>query len=160
MVHRPRVGRISRLVKRRAHVFLCKFNDSKLTTRRFRLQLLQLNVSTRTVARLRRVMLGRTHVAGTYLIVNVDLDNTAHRLVSTLSQTGTHKTTIVCLASSGTRQRGQACRRVILTPMGGGLRCKGIVSPRFPVLLVLSLVCTRLLGRSQHDARTRCSARV
>lgn len=141
------IGRVVRLMEQKRRIFVCGFGNSGLAAQEFKLRFLRLGLDVRAITEFHELMIHMTQVDGDCLVVGLSLSGATREITDMLKEAAGAGAATVLITSRREERWKEAFDEVMLTAVKKNLEYGNVISPQFPILILIDILYAGYLGR-------------
>ncbi len=141
------IGRVVRLLEQKRRIFVCGFGNSGLAAQEFKLRFLRLGLDVRAITEFHELMIHMTQVDGDCLVVGLSLSGATREITDMLKEAAGAGAATVLITSRREERWKEAFDEVMLTAVKKNLEYGNVISPQFPILILIDILYAGYLGR-------------
>ena len=149
------IERVVRLLEQKRRIFVCGFGNSGLAAQEFKLRFLRLGLDVRSITEFHELMIHMARVDGDCLVIGISLSGATREITDTLMEAAGAGAATVYITSHNENRWQEAFDEVMLTAVKKNLEYGNVISPQFPILVLIDILYAGYLSRhgaeEKHD---------
>lgn len=159
LIREPQIKHVSQLIGEHTRIFLYGFGSSGLAAQEFQLRLLRLGMDAEAITELHQMVLNEARITNACLVIGISLSGATRELIDALDRAKARGAAVIYLTSSNAEREKRTYEEIVLAPVKKNLEYGNVISPQFPILLILDLIYAQLL-KEDRAARKRSTIRT
>lgn len=151
LIREPQIKHVSQLIGEHTRIFLYGFGSSGLAAQEFQLRLLRLGMDAEAITELHQMVLNEARITNACLVIGISLSGATRELIDALDRAKARGAAVIYLTSSNAEREKRTYEEIVLAPVKKNLEYGNVISPQFPILLILDLIYAQLLKEDRRS---------
>lgn len=161
LIQEEQVERIVQMLLQKRRIFIYGFGSSGLAAQEWKLRLVRLGLDVEAITEFHELVLNEKRVREECLIIGISLSGQSKEVTDAMSEAAEKGASTIFITSQNEQCWQQAFDEVMLSAVKKNLEYGNVISPQFPVLVLLDILyagCLEKMGgameRSHPDTET------
>lgn len=155
LIREPQIKHVSQLIGEHTRIFLYGFGSSGLAAQEFQLRLLRLGMDAEAITELHQMVLNEARITNACLVIGISLSGATRELIDALDRAKARGAAVIYLTSSNAEREKRTYEEIVLAPVKKNLEYGNVISPQFPILLILDLIYAQLLKEDRRSTEAQ-----
>lgn len=157
LIQEEQVDRVARLINEKKRIFVYGFGSSGLAAQEFKLRLLRLGLDVEAITEFHQLVLNEVRVSGECLVIGISLSGATREVTDAMNHAARKGAVTIFITSSNAGEQ-QLFDETVLVAVTKNLEYGNVISPQFPVLVILDLIYVALLKEISPNNPEECDA--
>ena len=154
LVDEVQVARISRYLNRAARVFVCGMGSSGLTAREMKLRFMRIGVDIDSIQDSDLMRMQAVFQNETCLVFGISISGEKEEVLYLLKEAHERGARTVLVTAKNNEEFDKFCDEVLLIPSLRHLNHGNVISPQFPILVMLDIIYSYYLEQDKYEKET------
>lgn len=154
LVDEGQVARISRYLSQAARVFVCGMGSSGLAAREMKLRFMRIGVDIDSIQDSDLMRMQAVFQNQTCLVFGISISGEKEEVLYLLKEAHKRKARTVMVTAKNKERLEEFCDEVLLLPSLRHLNHGNVISPQFPVLVMLDIIYSYFLEQNKYEKET------
>lgn len=154
LVDEAQVARIGRYLNQAARVFVCGIGSSGLAAREMKLRFMRIGVDIDSIQDSDLMRMQAVFQNQTCLVFGLSISGEKEEVLYLLKEAHKRKARTVLVTAKNKEQLAEYCDEVLLLPSLRHLNHGNVISPQFPVLVMLDIIYSYFLEQNKFEKET------
>lgn len=149
LIQEEQVERIVKLLLQKRRIFVYGFGSSGLAAQELKLRLIRLGLDVEAITEFHEMVLNETRVQGECLVIGISLSGQSREVTDAMLEAAGKGAATVFITSHNEKCWQEAFDEVMLTAVKKNLEYGNVISPQFPILVLLDIIyagCLEKMG--------------
>lgn len=128
--------------------------------REFQLRLLRLGMDAEAITELHQMVLNEARITNACLVIGISLSGATRELIDALDRAKARGAAVIYLTSSNAEREKRTYEEIVLAPVKKNLEYGNVISPQFPILLILDLIYAQLLKEDRRSTEAQYDTHI
>ena len=160
LIREPQIKHVSQLIGEHTRIFLYGFGSSGLAAQEFQLRLLRLGMDAEAITELHQMVLNEARITNACLVIGISLSGATRELIDALDRAKARGAAVIYLTSSNAEREKRTYEEIGLAPVKKTLEYGNVISPQFPILLILDLIYAQLLKEDRRSTEAQYDTHI
>lgn len=160
LIREPQIKHVSQLIGEHTRIFLYGFGSSGLAAQEFQLRLLRLGMDAEAITELHQMVLNEARITNACLVIGISLSGATRELIDALDRAKARGAAVIYLTSSNAEREKRTYEEIVLAPVKKNLEYGNVISPQFPILLILDLIYAQLLKEDRRSTEAQYDTHI
>lgn len=154
LVDEGQIARISRYLNQAARVFVCGMGSSGLAAREMKLRFMRIGVDIDSIQDSDLMRMQAVFQNQTCLVFGISISGEKEEVLYLLKEAHKRKARTVMVTARNKEMLEEFCDEVLLLPSLRHLNHGNVISPQFPVLIMLDIIYSYFLEQNKYEKET------
>lgn len=154
LVDEGQIARISRYLSQAARVFVCGMGSSGLAAREMKLRFMRIGVDIDSIQDSDLMRMQAVFQNQTCLVFGISISGEKEEVLYLLKEAHKRKARTVMVTAKNKERLEEFCDEVLLLPSLRHLNHGNVISPQFPVLVMLDIIYSYFLEQNKYEKET------
>lgn len=155
LIDEKQITHVAQLIALKKRVFLYGFGSSGLAAQEMKLRLLRLGVDVEAVTESHQMIINEARVTKDCLVIGISLSGATREVEDAMREAKEKHAATVVISSKNKNEWNETFDEVLLTAVKQNLEYGNVISPQFPILIILDLIYASCLKHSTRDAENQ-----
>ena len=153
LIDENQIARVVQLIANKRRIFLYGFGSSGLTAQEMKLRLLRLGIDAEAVTEFHQLVMNEARVTKDCLVIGISLSGATKEVYDAMQEAKAKQAATVVISSKNKTEWNEEFDEVLLTAVKENLEFGNVVSPQFPILVILDLIYAGCLNRNTRNTK-------
>lgn len=154
LVDEAQIARISRYLNHASRVFVCGIGSSGLAAREMKLRFMRIGVDIDSIQDSDLMRMQAVFQNQTCLVFGISISGEKEEVLYLLKEAHRRKARTVIVTAKNNEKLEEFCDEVLLLPSLSHLNHGNVISPQFPVLVMLDIIYSYYLEQNKYEKET------
>lgn len=154
LVDEAQIARISRYLNQAVRVFVCGIGSSGLAAREMKIRFMRIGVDIDSIQDSDLMRMQAVFQNQTCLVFGISISGEKEEVLYLLKEAHKRKARTVMITAKNKEQLEEFCDEVLLLPSLRHLNHGNVISPQFPVLVMLDIIYSYFLEQNKYEKET------
>lgn len=154
LVDEVQIARISRYLSRAARVFVCGMGSSGLSAREMKLRFMRIGVDIDSIQDSDLMRMQAVFQNETCLVFGISISGEKEEVLYLLKEAHKREAKTVLVTAKNNEEFDRYCDEVLLIPSLKHLNHGNVISPQFPILVMLDIIYSYYLEQDKYEKET------
>lgn len=158
LVSEDQIRRVAKRIAGKKRIFLYGFGSSGLAAQEFKLRLLRLGLDVEAITEFHQLVMNEARISESSLVIGISLSGATREVTDAMKRGAQRGAGTVFITSSAASGEQTSFDDTVLVAVKKNLQYGNVISPQFPVLVVLDLIYAALLKDNVRSTETHYDA--
>lgn len=154
LIDEAQIARISRYLNKAARVFVCGIGSSGLAAREVQLRFMRIGVDIDSIQESDLMRMQAVFQNQTCLVFGISISGEKEEVLYFLKEAHKRKAKTVMVTAKNKEKLEEFCDEVLLLPSLKHLNHGNLISPQFPVLVMMDIIYSYFLEQNKYEKET------
>lgn len=160
LLQETKIKKTVQLISEKKRIFLYGFGSSGLAAQEFRLRLIRLGMDAEAITELHQMILNEARITKDCLVIGISLSGATREVTEALDKARQNSAGTVYMTSFYDETVHERYDEVIQVPVKENLKYGNVISPQFPILLILDLIYAQLFRLHLRNTEEEYDANI
>lgn len=112
------------------------------------------------ITELHQMVLNEARITNACLVIGISLSGATRELIDALDRAKARGAAVIYLTSSNAEREKRTYEEIVLAPVKKNLEYGNVISPQFPILLILDLIYAQLLKEDRRSTEAQYDTHI
>ena len=155
LIDEAQILRIVHLLMEKRRIFVYGFGSSGLAAQELKLRFVRLGLDVEAITEFHELVMNEARVNEDCLVIGISLSGATTEIIDAIHEAAARKAATVFLTSHNESSWQQEFDEVVLTAVKKNLEYGNVISPQFPILILLDIIYAGYLGLNSENEGKR-----
>lgn len=151
LIDEAQILRIVHLLMDKRRIFVYGFGSSGLAAQEVKLRFVRLGLDVEAITEFHELIMNETRVNSDCLVIGISLSGATTEIIDAMHEAAGKKAATVFVTSHNESSWREEFDEVVLTAVKKNLEYGNVISPQFPILILLDIIYARYLGLNNEN---------
>lgn len=151
LIQEEQLDRVTKLLSEKKRIYVYGLGCSGLVAQEFKIRFMRFGIDIEAVTDFHLLMMNEVRLNKDCLVIGISLSGATKEILDAMLQAKGKKATTILITSRYKESFIQTFDEVILTAVKQNLEYGNVISPQFPLLVILDILYANYLKEDRHD---------
>lgn len=153
LINPEQLSRIVKLISTKKRIYVYGFGSSGLVAQEFKLRFMRLGLDVESITDFHQLLMNSVRLTKDCLVIGISLSGSTKEILDAMLQAKEKESTTILITSRFNEKFAASFDDVVLTAVKQNLEYGNVISPQFPVLIIMDIIYASYIKEDRKDKK-------